>query len=132
MRWIHCFFISSFISLAQISGENLDPFLGLVEAQTVVWENNRAAVIGEIDTLYLKKLEETKTKLVKLGKLTEARAYENAKTSKEKSDNDPPSLVKMREVRVALIAKETKEIDQKYWRNLQSIKKQFEAKGETH
>ena len=36
----------------------------------------------------------------------------------------------MREVRVALIAKETKEIDQKYWRNLQSIKKQFEAKGD--
>ena len=131
MRWIFYYsFIFSFLSLAQISGEKLDPFLGLVEAQKVVWENNRAAAIGKIETLYLKKLEETKTKLVKLGKLTEARAYENAKTSKEKSDNDPPSLVKMREVRLKLITEETKKVDQTYWKKLKSIKEEILAKGD--
>jgi len=127
MRWIFCYsFIFSFISLAQISGEKIDP---LVENQKKIWGNNRAAAIGEVETLYLKKLEETKTKLVKLGKLAEARAYENAKTSQETSDNDPPQLVKMREVRRKLIDDATKEVDQKYWETLKTIKEEILAKG---
>lgn len=128
MRWIICYsFIFSFIFLAQTSGEKLDP---LVENQKKIWENNRAAAIGKVETLYLKKLEETKTNLVKLGKLAEARAYENAKTSKEKSDNDPPSLVKMREIKLKLIAEATRKVDQTYWKKLQSIKKEILAKGD--
>lgn len=127
MRWIFCYsFIFSFIFLAQTSGEKLDP---LVENQKKIWENNRAAAIGKVETLYLKKLEETKTNLVKLGKLAEARAYENAKTSQETSDNDPPQLVKMREVRRKLIDDATKEVDQKYWENLKTIKEEILAKG---
>jgi len=93
------------------------------------WEKARAEAQAKVDKLYFNELEELKKNFTKARNIAAAIAVDNVIKGREKADNEPEALNKIRGARDSSLKKALTPIDKQYWKDLKKLKENFIKEG---
>ena len=93
------------------------------------WETQRTETQTKVDELYFNELEELKKNFTQADNIAAALAVDNAIKGREKADNEPEALNKIRGARDNSLKKALTPIDKQYWQDLKKLRVDFRQQG---
>ena len=93
------------------------------------WETQRTEAQEKIDKLYFEELEQLKKNFTQANNIAAALAVDNVIKGREKADNEPEALNKIRGARDSSLKKALTPIDKQYWQDLKKLRVDFRQQG---